>query len=385
MEQKIHDLYTNIKSPFAFGGVDRLYLGLKKQGLKISKNKIRKVLQSNDVYTLHKPARKRFQRQPIMVSQPGLYMNADLLEFGDLSTKNKGYKYLLLFQDMFSRYVYAELLKNKDAKSVSLAAEKILKITPHNYSYLQTDNGGEFYSKQFKSLMKKHNINHYSTFNRETKASYIERAIKTIKHVLYKSMTYRNKIEFLDELNHIIESYNKRPHSGLAYKSPIQVHNMTDQRQIQLMAKTILDIKLKRFTKNKVKFTSRDKKTINKGRPLKTNSYVRLVKSNVTQNPFQKGYQQQQTHEIFRIKTVNWDTLPYTYKLEDLSSEEVSGSFYKQELITTTKPEFFLIDHIIKSKIKNKKKYYYVAWKGYNNTFNSWVDSSAMFSLNKKK
>ena len=357
--------------------MDRLYLGLKNQGHKISKSEISKILQNIDAYTLHKPVRKRFQRRPIMVSKPGLYMNADLLEFGDLSIKNKGYKYLLLFQDMFSRYVYVELLKNKDGKSVSLAAEKILKSSPHNYSYLQTDNGTEFYSKPFKSLMKKLNINHYSTFNRETKASYIERAIKTIKHVLYKSMTHSNKIKFLDDLKHIIESYNKRPHRGLAYKSPIQVHNMTDQRQIQLMAKTILDIKLKRFMKKK--------NVINKGKPLQLNSYVRLVKASVTQNPFQKGFQQQQTHEIFRIKSINRDTLPYTYNLEDLSSSDIKGAFYKEELVKTVKPEFFLIDRIISSKIKNKNKYYYVAWKGYNDTFNSWVDSSAIFSLNKKK
>ena len=111
--------------------------------------------------------------------------------------------------------------------------------------------------------------------------------------------------------------------------------------------------------RKKAKFITRDKKTINNGRPLQLNSYVRLVKANVTQNPFQKGYQQQQTLEIFRIKSINWDTLPYTYKLEDLSSEEITGSFYKEELVETVKPDFFLIDRIISSKIKNNKKYYF--------------------------
>ena len=71
--------------------------------------------------------------------------------------------------------------------------------------------------------------------------------------------------------------------------------------------------------------------------------------------------------------------------MEDLSSEEITGSFYKEELVETVKPDFFLIDRIISSKIKNNKKYYFVSWKGYNNTFNSWVDSSAIFSLNKNK
>ena len=65
-------------------------------------------------------------------------------------------------------------------------------------------------------------------------------------------MTHRNKIGFLDELKHIIQSYNERPHKGLAYKSPTQVHNMTDLRQIQSMAKTILGVKLKRFKKKQI-------------------------------------------------------------------------------------------------------------------------------------
>ena len=100
------------------------------------------------------------------------------------------------------------------------------------------------------------------------------------------------------------------------------------------------------------------RKTINKGIPLKIGSYVRLVKANVTQDPFQKGFKQQQTHEIFQIKSINWDTLPYTYKLIDLASESIKGSFYKHELVETAKPEFFLIDRVIKSKVKNKRKFY---------------------------
>ena len=118
MEEAVKELYTNVGSPFAFGGVDRLYDGVKELGYDISKYKIKNILKSIPSYTLHKQARKKFRRRPIMVSRPGLYMNCDLLEYSDLSKTNKNYRYLLVCQDMFSRYVFTEFLKNKKAQSV---------------------------------------------------------------------------------------------------------------------------------------------------------------------------------------------------------------------------------------------------------------------------
>ena len=77
-------MYTNVNSPYAFGGVDRLYKGMREKGYKVTKNYIRKILKSIPSYTLHKPARKRFHRKPIMSSKPGLYFNCDLIELGVL-------------------------------------------------------------------------------------------------------------------------------------------------------------------------------------------------------------------------------------------------------------------------------------------------------------
>ena len=91
--------------------------------------------------------------------------------------------------------------------------------------------------------MEKYNIKHYSTYNRETKASLSERVIKTLKHVLYKTITHRNKVGFLDTHKNIIEAYNNRPHSGLGFKTPSEVHAMTDEFEIKKMAETILAIK----------------------------------------------------------------------------------------------------------------------------------------------
>ena len=117
---------------------------------------------------------------------------------------------------------------------------------------------------------------------------------------------------------------------------------------------------------------------------MNVGSYVRLVLAAATQSKFTKGYRQQNTQEIFKIHAIKKNTSPITYKLKDLSNELINGSFYLEELVETTKPDFFLINKIIKSKTRNNKKQYFVSWQGYNETFNSWIESEAIYEFNKK-
>merc|ERR1711942_176242 len=110
-------------------------------------------------------------------------------------------------------------------------------------------------------------------------------------------------------------------------------------------------------------------------------SYVQLVLVAVTQGKFTKGYIQQNTQEVFKIHAIKKNTLPITYKLKDLSGELIKGSFYFEELVETSKPDFFLINDIIKSKTRNNTKRYFVSWQGYDESFNSWIESEAIYKF----
>ena len=68
------------------------------------------------------------------------------------------------------------------------------------------------------------------------------------------------------------------------------------------------------------------------------------------------------------IKEVK-NTVPWTYVINDLNGEELVGTFYDKELQETNKKEFR-----IEKIINRKSDKLYVKWKGYNNSFNSWVD-----------
>ena len=65
----------------------------------------------------------------------------------------------------------------------------------------------------------------------------------------------------------------------------------------------------------------------------------------------------------------NKNAVPWTYVIDDLNGEEITGTFYEKELQKMHQQEF-RIEKIIK-KTGDKV---YVKWKGYDNSFYSWID-----------
>ena len=74
------------------------------------------------------------------------------------------------------------------------------------------------------------------------------------------------------------------------------------------------------------------------------------------------------SEEIFIIKKTK-NTVPWTYVRNDLNGEEIIGTFYENELQKTNQKEFR-----IGKVLKKKGDKLYAKWKGYDNSFNSWID-----------
>ena len=87
-----------------------------------------------------------------------------------------------------------------------------------------------------------------------------------------------------------------------------------------------------------------------------------------SKNIFTKGYAPNWSEEAFVISKIK-NTVPQTYVLSDLNGEEIVGTFHKKELQKTNQQEFR-----IEKVIKRKEDKLYVKWKGYDNSFNSWID-----------
>ena len=74
-------------------------------------------------------------------------------------------------------------------------------------------------------------------------------------------------------------------------------------------------------------------------------------------------------NKVFVFNKVK-NTVPWTYVINDLRDEEIAGSFYEKELQKTNQKEFR-----IEKVLKRKGDKLYAKWKGYNNRFNSWIDT----------
>ena len=111
-------------------------------------------------------------------------------------------------------------------------------------------------------------------------------------------------------------------------------------------------------------YINADKEINNKDPKFKVGDRVRISKY---KNIFAKGYIPNWIEEIFVIKKVK-NTVPWTYDINDLNGEEITGTFYEKKLQKTNQEEF-RIEKVIKL---------YVKWKGYDNSFNSWIDKASL-------
>ena len=166
-----------------------------------------------------------------------------------------------------------------------------------------------------------------------------ERFIRTLKSQIYKHMTSISKNVYIDKLDNIMDEYNNPYHTTIKMK-PIDVKDNT--------------------------YINTDKEINDEYPKFKVGVRVRISKY---KNIFAKGYTTYWSEEVFVIKKLK-NTVPWTYIINDLNGEEITGTFYEKEFQKINQEEFR-----IEKVIKRKGDKTYVKWNGYNNSSNSWIDS----------
>ena len=151
-------------------------------------------------------------------------------------------------------------------------------------------------------------------------------------------MTAISKNVYIDKLDYIVKEYNNKYHTSIKMK-PLDVKD-----------NTYIDFK---------------KEIDNKDPKFKVGDHVRISKY---KNIFAKGYMPNWSEGVFVIKKVK-NTVPWTYVVNDLNDEKIIGTFYEKELQSTNQQKFR-----IEKVIKRKGDKLHVKWKGYDNSFNSWID-----------
>ena len=265
-----------------------------------------------------------------------------------LSKWNRGYKYLLMVLDLFSKYGWIVPLKTKTGLEVAKAFESLL--VKNKPKMLWVDKGKEYYNKNVLDLLAKDKIKVYSTENEE-KSSVCERWKRTIKDKMYKRFTMQNNTVYVDILPKILASYNNSRHRSIGM-TPFQARKPENYGKVYFNLYGDLARENNRTKTNK-------KTEFRVGDRVRISKYKRVT--------FDKGYTPNWTEEVFIIDEIRF-TNPITYKIKDLNGEVIKATFYREELQKTDQ-EVYRIEKIIR-KSKGKAL---VKWKGYPDEFNSWV------------
>ena len=286
---------------------------------------------------LHKPIIRKFEKRKVYSTFKDNIWGVDLADMQLLSKYNKGIRFLLCVIDIFSKYAWVVALKDKKGITIVKAFQSILKQLNKKPNKIWVDKGSEFYNAYCKKWWRDNDIAMYSTHN-EGKSAVAERFIRTLKSKIYKYMTSISKNVYIDKLDDIVDEYNNTYHTSIKMK-PIDVKDN--------------------------KYINTSKEINNKDPKFKVGDHVRISKY---KNIFAKGYMPNWSEEVFVIKKIK-NTVPWTYVINDLNGEEIIGTFYEKELQKTNQEEFR-----IEKVIRRKGDKLYVKWKGYDNSFNSWID-----------
>ena len=207
--------------------------------------------------------------------------------------------------DVFSKYVWVIPLKNKTGPALVTAFKEILE-SGRKPQKIQTDEGTEFFNKHFKDLMKAEEIQLYNTYN-ETKASVVERVIRTLKTRMWRYFTAKKTMRYIDVLQDLVDAYNQSKHRSIQ-KKPI---NVTQENEREVWHTL---------------YGEREEKKKPVSYKFEIGDQVRISKMKRT---FEKGYLPNFSKEIFTVSQ-QIPREPPVYKLKDYDQEELSGTFYNE-------------------------------------------------------
>ena len=138
----------------------------------------------------------------------------DLIDMKNVENHNRGWNYILNVIDLFSKKIWLRKLKTKSGKEVASAIKSVFAAMDDPPQSVIFDEGLEFYNKYVDMLFLQYNI-HYYSIRTIKKASTAERAIKTVKSIIFQYFTEHHTEKWIDILENIQNDYNNSYHNSI--------------------------------------------------------------------------------------------------------------------------------------------------------------------------
>jgi hypothetical protein len=281
----------------------------RKNGLDITMKQVKQYLDDQKPYQLtHEKHETKSSMGFIISYSPWSIVQIDLLDLSKYSFDytqfkakrkiegiktdfNKGYKYIMILIDVFSRYVDAVMLKSKNIEDCTNALNIMLDFNKINPSILMSDSESSFLSKPFQKNLEERNIKHdVVVLNNHRALGVIDRFCRTLRQRLTKLFIGNGNTEWVDHLATIIYQYNESQNRGILNYAPIQVLNDQEAQD------EILELNHMKASKNQELRSKSD---------IKPGDKVRLF----IENTFKKGSEPSYTTKIYTIKSVSGKNL----------------------------------------------------------------------------
>ena len=205
-------------------------------------------------------------------------------------SNNKGYRYILVVIDNFSKFAWTIPLKNKYAQTIKDEFSNIIKSSKRKPNLIESDDGKEFVNKDFNEYLKLNNIKRYSRYTSHG-AVFAERFNRTLRNLLKKPVFLKGNANWIDELQTVTKLYNNT------------IHHSTKMSPIEASKKS---------NEDEVFFNLRDKRK-KKQPKYKINDLVRTADK---RNIFSKFDSTNWSYYLYKITEVIDDTIP-SYRLEN--------------------------------------------------------------------
>ena len=256
----------------------------------------------NEIYS--KPPKRNYATNKTDVYHIDDIWSLDILDLKDYGPKNnRGYRYVLVVIDNFSKNGWTVPLKNKNAQTIKDSFENILISSKRSPNLIETDRGKEFYNNIFQEFLNRNNIKLYSR-NSSYGAVFAERFNRIIRDLLKKPVFEKGDGNWIDVLPKITKQYNNRKHSSTKL-TPIQASLKTNEG---LVYKNLLD----KRKKVRPKFQIND-----------------LVRTADLRKTFSKRDTTNWSYKLYKITEIINDTIP-SYRLDNIK-ERYNESLLKRQ------------------------------------------------------
>ena len=366
-EDYLASIYYNPTHAGAYGGVEKLYRAVRKEGkFVLGRAKIRDWLLKQEDYAVHRETMSKFKRRRVVAPFVDYQWDVDTANMTFYRKNNDGYAYFALAIDILSKFIWTVPLRTTTGQEMAQAFKHMF-ASGRKPTHIRTDQGTEYVNKNVKALLKKEGVNFFVTHN-VVKASYAERAIKTIKSRLVRYMTHKQVHRWIDILPKVTQSYNQTYHRSIK-RSPQSV-KPTDSVELWKRQYDTIPLsdsnKRRGFVVGKFKYKVGD-----------------LVRVSFLRRPFQREYDERWSRELFVVnQRFMSDNIPQ-YRLKDYDGEVVSGTFYQNQMRKAYEQNVYLVEKVLRTRTKRGQKQLLVRWRGWPAKYDSWVGEEDVSALNR--